>query len=322
MKKLLPLSFLLSVILLSGCTSGRNYGEEEFLTEREQKAALAKTKSPAYFGYNAFPAQGGIGFRGTARLHPNHQAELDFIEQRVPVIKIAGRANRLKANALLDFSASSSMMEFSIAEEFGAVFMGMKDDLVPYQGVFSGDVNAYAAVINQFRFDQLFVEDIPLYVRMSRGSLGPFARTIFDPHVDVSFGYDLLGLFETIQLNLRDGKVIFSSSHRYAPHEDLLMSTTKILNAPGYGLVVEGAIFGEATPIVLDPAGNYHFMRGDVNVAQTKQVSLGDVVYRKVPTTLLPIKMALPRAGRLMLEDYIITICPTQGVVYFERFPE
>jgi hypothetical protein len=322
MKKLLPFALLVSVILLSGCASSKNQGEEEFMSEREQKAALAKTKSPAYFGFNAFPAQGGIGFRGTARLHPAHQAELDFIEKNVPVVKIEGRASRLKANALLDFSSSTTMMEFSKAEEFGAVFMGMKEDVVPYNGAFSGDVKAYAAVVSQFRFDQLFVENIPLYVRMSRGALGPFARNILDPHVDVALGYDFLGLFETIQINPKKGNVIFSSSHRYSPREDLLMSTTKILNAPGYGLVVEGAIFGEPTPIVMDFAGDYYFMRGDVNVAFTKQVSLGDVVYRKVPTMQLPIKTALPRAGRMMLQDYIITICPTQGVVYFERYPE
>ena len=76
------------------------------------------------------------------------------------------------------------------------------------------------------------------------------------------------------------------------------------------------------TPIILDVAGDYHFARGDVKVSSTKQVSMGDVVYRKVPTLLLPINHSPPRAGRKMLEKYIVTICPKAGVVYFERFPE
>jgi hypothetical protein len=322
MKKLFPFALLISTVLLSGCASNSNQGEEKFMSDREQKAALAKTKSPAYFGFNAYPAEGGIGFRGTARLHPNHQAKVDFIEDDIPVIKIQGKAHRLQANALLDFSSSTTFMEYSEAEKFDATFMGMKEDVVPYRGAYAGDVKAYAAVVSQFRIDQLFIENIPVYVRMSRGALGPFSRNIFDPHVDISFGYDVLGLFETIQLNFRTGEAIFSTINPYSPHEDLLMSKTRILNAPGYGLVVEGAISGTPTPIVLDIAGNYQFMRADVNVAQTKQVSIGDVVYRKVPTIQLPVKTALPRAGRQMLENYIITICPKQGVVYFERFPE
>ena len=59
-----------------------------------------------------------------------------------------------------------------------------------------------------------------------------------------------------------------------------------------------------------------------MKVNMTKQVSLGDVVFRKVPTLLLPTYNAPARAGRRMLENYLITICPKKGVVYFERFPE
>ncbi|MDF7824912.1 hypothetical protein P4B35_12890 [Pontiellaceae bacterium B12227] len=321
MKKHTPFYAAFALLLLAGCASKNKYGEEKFLTEREQKAALAKTKPPQYFGFAAFPAQGGIDYRGYARLHPNHQAEMDF-ENNKPVIKIRGRANRLSGMALLDFSSAMSWMEFSKASDFDAVFMGMNEDVIPYRGQFSGDVNAYAAVVSQIRIDQLFMENVPLFVRMSVGGLGPYSRNIFDPTIDTVFGYDILGLYETIQLNLRDGHVIFSTSHPYTPNEDLLMSSARIKNVKGYGLCVEGAIFGQTTPIVLDVAGEYHFARSDKKVSQTKQVSLGDVVYRKVPTMLLPPELPLPRAGRLMLEKYIITICPTQGFVYFERFPE
>ena len=321
MKKLIPFYAVFALLLLAGCASKNKYGEERFLTEREQKAALAKTKSPQYFGYAAFPVQGGIDYRGYARLHPNHQAEMDF-EKNKPVIKVSGRTSRVSGHALLDFSSASSWMEFSAANDFGAVFMGMNEDVIPYRGQYSTDVKAYAAVVSQMRIDQLYMENIPLYVRMSVGGLGPFSRNIFDPTVDTVLGYDILGLYETIQMNLRDGKVILSSSHPYTPNEDLLMSKARIKNIQGYGLCVEGAIFGQTTPIVLDMAGEYHFARGDKKVSQTKQVSIGDVVYRKLPTMMLPNAGGLPRAGRKMLEKYIITVCPSQGFVYFERFPE
>lgn len=321
MKILMPFYAAVALFLLVGCASKNKYGEEKFLTEREQKAALAKTKPPQYFGFAAFPARGGIDFRGSARLHPNHQAEMDF-ENNKPVIKIRGRSKRFSGFALLDFSSPTSWMEFSAASDNGAIFMGMNEDVIPYQGTFSGDVNAYAAVVSQLRIDQLFMENVPLFVRMSVGGLGPYARNIFEPTIDTVFGYDILGLYETIQLNMRDGNVILSTSHPYTPNEDLLMSKARIKNVPGYGLCIDGTIYGQSTPIVLDVAGDFHFARSDKKVSQTKQVSLGDVVYRKVPTVLLPPESPLPRAGRLMLERYIITVCPTQGFVYFERFPE
>ena len=190
----------LSAFLLAGCASKKGVGEEEFLSEREVKQALARTKTPQYFGFHAFPAEGGIGFRGDARLHPNHQAEMDFIDGK-PVIKFRGKAPRLKGHALLDLSSPTTWMEYSKAEEFGATFMSMNDNYIPYRGLFDGDVDAYAAVVGQLRFDQLFMESVPVYVRMSRGALGPFARNIFDPNVDMAVGWDTLSQFETIQIS-------------------------------------------------------------------------------------------------------------------------
>lgn len=321
MKTLRLFTSLALLGLIAGCASiDSTVGSEEFLTEREQKQALAKTKTPQYFGFNAYPAKGGIGFHGDARLHPNHQAHMKLISGQ-PVVEIRGKSRRQSGQALLDFSAASSWAEFSKAQEFEATFMGMNGDVIPYRGGYTGEVKGYAAVIGQLRLDQLFIENAPVYVRMSRGALGPMARNIYDPHVDMVLGYDILRLFETIQISIRDGLVIFSSSHPYSPHEDLLMTRAPIRQIPGYGLAVSGAIYGQSTPIVLDLAGDFSFMRSDKKVAETKQVSLGDIVYRNVPTGQLPVQGMLPRVGRRMLAPYLITICPKQGFVYFERYP-
>ena len=322
MKAYAILSLIFTTALLSGCsTKDGNIGAEKYMTEREQKAALAKVKTPQYFGFDAYPAEGGIAFRGQARLHPNHQATMDLIDG-YPVIKIRGKSKRLKGHALLDFSSPTTWMEFDKAQEFDVTFMGMNDDVIPYRGRNIGDVNAYAGVIGQIRIDNLFMENIPVYVRMSHGALGPMARNIYDPHVDVSFGFDLLSQFETIQISLRNQSMTLSSSHPYIPHEDLLMSKARIKIVPGYGLTVDGSIYGLKIPVVLDLAGDFHLTRSDKNMAFTKQVGLGDLIYRKVPTQFLNIPGALPRAGRKMLEPYLITICPQQGFVYFERYPE
>jgi len=316
---------LLLTALLFGCAtdSAKNADEEFVLPQMQQNTYLSHAKMPQIYGFSVYPTKEGLGMRGKARLHPNHMAGVNFVKGQIPVIQMNGRAKRMKMNALLDPSSPSSWMEFNTSQEFEAVFMGMDERYFPYHGGYNtGNVSGYAAVITQMRIDQLLIENTPLYVRMAMNSLGPLARGIAVPHIDAVIGYDVLSNFEYVQFDFDSEVVKFSSSIPYLPHQDLLMTEAKIKPLQGYGLAVDGAIFGEPTPIILDFAGDYYFARGDIKVSQTRQVSIGDVVYRKVPTLLLPINNSPPRAGRKMLESYIITICPKLDTVYFERIPE
>lgn len=315
---------LLLILALASCSTPENRQyREDFLTEREQKSALAKARPPQQFGYSVFPTKTGVAFSGSARLHPNHRAERDFLKGSFPVIKMQGRSSRNRMNVLLDTSTPTSWLEFSTAAKFGTFFLGYDNQFFPYSGVYNtGKVNAFAGVITQLRIDQLFMESVPFYVRMARNYMGPANRGIHKPHIDAVLGWDNLRLFSYVQIDLKNQKVRVSSSDPYAPSEDLLMARTRIVNLKNFGLAVEGALFGEPTPIMLDFAGDYHFARGDKKMALTRQVSLGEVVFRKVPTLLLPVHNAPPRIGQKLLLDYIITICNDEGVVYLERHPE
>jgi hypothetical protein len=315
---------ILAAAMLAGCTTSSDKPPvESFLTEREQKLILAQARPPQHYGFSAFPIDDGIGFRGAARLHPNQMATRDLQKGNMPVVEIRGRSPRNKMNVLLDTSSPHSWLEYANAEALGAIFLGMDDVVIPYRGGYNtGGINAYGGVVTQLRIDQLFMENIPFYIRMAAGSLGPLARGIISPPVDAILGYDNLAQFEYIQFDPMNGKVGFSATIPYVPHDSLVMTEAKIVNQRNYGLAVEGAIFGKPTPIILDFGGDYHLARGDARVSSTKQVSIGDVVYRQVPTLLLPINSSPPRAGRKMLEKYVITICPRLGVVYFERIPE
>ncbi|MBT8041943.1 MAG: hypothetical protein KJN98_02125 [Pontiella sp.] len=289
----------------------------------QQNTYLSHAKSPQQYGFQLFRTPDGVAFNGSTRLHPNHRAAIRLTNGNIPVVDVRGRSPRMKAKALLDTSSPSSWMEFSTSQDFGAVFMAHEEQPIPYRGGYNlGNADAYAGMVTQLRFDQLIMENTPLYVRMALHSLGPLARGIRKPNVDAVIGYDVLSQFEYVQFDFDAGLVRFSASSPYVPHQDLLMTQARISPQANFGLAVEGAIFGKSTPIVLDFAGDYHFARGDVKVSSTKQVSIGDLVYRKVPTLLLPTHSSPPRAGRKMLEKYIVTLAPRQGVVYFERFPE
>lgn len=315
---------LLLAALLAGCASTGKNDEEVILPQMQKNTYLSHAKPPQQFGFSAYSVpDGGIAFSGSARLHPNHLSSVKFEKGSVPVIRVRGKAPRHKMNLLLDTASQDSWLEFNASQEFGATFLGTGGKAIPYRGAINtGLVDAYAAVLGQIRIDDLFMENIPFYVRMAMNSLGPLARGIAVPKVEGVFGYDALGTFEYIQFNIAEETVSFSSTIPYMPHENLVMTRARIVPMRNHGLAVEGAIYGDPMPILLDFAGDYHFARGDVTVNSTKMVSLGDLVYRNVPTLLLPPNSSPPRAGRKMLEQYIVTICNREGIVYFERLPE
>ena len=313
---------LLTIATLSGCLTATQQ-DEYILSQVQQEPYLANTRMPQQFGFTIFPIKDGIDFNGAARLHPNHLTRADFAKGGVPVIKMQGHSRREKLNVLLDLSAPSSWLELGKSQEFNAMFLGVDDLHFPYRGNYNtGQAAAYAGVVTQMRVDHLIIEDIPFYIRMAKNSLGPLARGIQVPQVDAVLGYDNLRSFEYIQFDLINNQVTFSSSRPYVPNEKRMMTEAKIVGQRNYGLAVEGALFGKATPILLDFAGDYHLARGDVKVNTTRQVSMGDLVVRQVPTMLLPTHNSPPRVGRKLLGQYTITICNKQGVVYFERPPE
>lgn len=314
----------LSCLFLTGCFLTSDAPKSDTpLTSSQQKRTLSQSRPPQQFGFAVHRTQNGIAYSGNCRLHPNHLATEDLEKDHIPVIKVQGRSKRNKMNVLIDFASATSWLEFSESQKFKAFFMGIGDMAIPYRGSSNtGGQNAYAGVITQLRIDNLFIENIPFYIRMATGSIGPLNRGIEVPEVDAVLGYDNLQEFEYIQINLRESRVTFSSTIPYFPHDELLITTAKIVKSQGHGLAIEGAIFGKPTPILLDFAGDFNFTRNDAKVNTTKQVSLGDLVFRQVPTLVMEPHDSPPRAGRQMLEPFIVTICSSKGIVYFERPPE
>ena len=323
-KKMIFLPLFLTVnLVLTACVTTEKSKEEVGIPDAQQKTFLNRPTPPQQFGFSTYRIENGIAYSGSARLHPNHLATEKPVKEDIPIIKIQGKSKRLKMQALIDFSSPSSWLEFSTSQQFDAHFLGMDNWLIPYRGkANTGGHKAFASVVTQLRIKDLFIENIPFYTRMAINSLGPLSRGIKLPNVDAVLGYDNLRNFEYIQMNLRNEQISFSSTIPYVPHDGLVMTKARIVRLPGFGLAVEGAIDGAPMPILLDFAGDFFFSRGDVKVKTTKQVSLGDIVYRQVPTLVLARHNSPARAGRQMLNSYIITICNNEGVVYFERPPK
>lgn len=318
---------ILSSLALSGCLSKNKDEDKEPkdspLPQQQQDNYLDKARPPQQFGFSIYPLKGGMAYSGSARLHPNHLTSADMLEDNIPAVEVRGRSTRNKMTLLIDPSSPVSWLEFSASQKFGAFFMGINNQVIPYRGGYNtGGVNAFAGVITQIRIDSLFMENVPFYIRMSIGSLGPLARGIRKPEIDAILGYDNLKIFEYIQFNLQDNKITFSATTPYKLHQGLPTSTARIIKSQSYGLVVKGQIDdGQVGPVVLDLAGNYGFARGDVKVGATRLVQVGDLSFTNAPTLVLPAHDSPPRVGRKLLAPYLVTVCNREGVVYFERLP-
>ncbi len=321
LKETILLAF--SSLLLSGCLSNsEGPPKDKPLSLTQIEMSLSHAKPPQQFGFSIFAVDGGMNYTGSGRLHPNHFNSANMIEENIPVIRMRGSASRNKLNALVDPSSPVSWMEFSTSQDFRAYFLGINDEVIPYRGNYNtGGASAYAAVVTQMRIDNLFIENMPFYIRMANGSLGPLARGIRKPEVDAVFGYDNLRNFEYIQFDLQNSTISFSATRPYEPNPNLLVDTAIIINVPGYGLAIDGEIDGQPTSIVLDFAGDFSLARGDVKVATTRQIQMGLIEVLDVPTLMLPVHAAPPRVGRKLLTPYIITICNKEGLVYFEQIP-
>ncbi|MBN2162634.1 MAG: hypothetical protein JXR25_10485 [Pontiellaceae bacterium] len=307
--------------LLAGCSTFKKDKDHEApLSKAQIQSALVRAKPPQQFGFAVYPTQNGIAMNGRARLHPQHIAAVKSISNELPVIKLRGAEARMKLNAIIDPVSEYSWIDYDTAMELRGSFLGLDGRTLPYKGRMNiGNIEAYAAVLPQLRIEQLFIESIPVYVRMATGSIGQLDRGIKSPRVNALLGYDLLRNFEYIQFDPVSGNITFSSTSTYTPDENLLIGRAAIISQDGLGLAVSGDIDGEATPILLDFAGNYYFARPRATMNTTQNVGLGEVIYVNAPTRNALTDDGMPRAGLQMLMKYKVTICPRTSLVYFER---
>jgi len=313
---------LLLPALIAGCrSSGDQSGNGELMGMREQRSLLVKSRPLQEFGLTpSFPFGNDVLYLGGTLLEPGQTATLRFTPGGMPIIGLQGRSGRKTMSALLDTASNVSWMQYSSAEKNDLAFLSSNSGPIPYRGTaVSEGVDAYAAVIPLLHLDQLTLNKTPFYIRMARGTMQPMIYSSMPPRVDAVLGYDNLRQFAYLQFDLREGVVRFSTSDLYVPDEDRLMDKVAISQVCRDCLAVEGAVQGETVPIVLDFAGDFAFARGDTREPQTSQVALGDVVFLNVKNEVLASQDKYPRAGRRMLEKYVVTVCPREGVVCFER---
>lgn len=308
---------VLLAALLAGCATTDPLAPETLLGEREQKSLLAKARPASEFNFAPLPLGNGTIYIGSTLLRREQSATLFSFDSSMPVIEIMGRQGM---QFLVDTASAESWIEYSSAARNKVVFLKNNGQIIPYLGQAGTEgASAYAGVVPRLRIDSIDLENVPFFVRMAKGTMEPVVYSKTAPRVDGVLGYDNLRQFESIQFDLQAGIIRISTSETYSPDQQRLVGEAPISTICRDRLAVDGAIDGQSVPIVLDFAGDLAFARGDTRAAKTDQVDLGEIVYLNVPTSVLAAHDAYPRAGRNLLKKYLVTVCPRDGVVYFER---
>jgi hypothetical protein len=307
--------FFLSALLLSGMGCKTTEPEKpKPISWKQQSAYMAKVKDPRYFGYSIYQTPSGIEYRGGSRLHPNQAKilEMEVKEPLRPVVMLRGKLG-LEAPILLDFTSAASWMEFDLAESMGAVPISEGSaQLVKIPGE---EFPGCLSVVSTIRVGQVFMENPLVYVRLANGPLGSLARGIEEPEIKGVVGWDLLKKFEQIYFDYAKKRIAISTAKSaYMPDPSQLIARIPLVKYTG-ACAVRGAVDGKQGLILIDPAGDFEVATDSGETISSVQLD-ANLVFSAPAVTK---STGGTRIGARLLEKFKITICPQEGMIYFEK---
>jgi hypothetical protein len=310
MKTTALILFTSAVLLAAGCKTT----ETKPVTWEQQQGYMAKVKNPQRFGYSIYQTPAGIEYRGGSRLHPNQVAGLSMKAEEPlrPVVMLRGKFG-IESPLLFDFTASSSWMEFDLAQTFGAQPVGESSaELVKTPGE---EIAGCLSVVPTIRLDQLYIENPLVYVRLANGPLGTVARGIEKPEIKGVMGWDVLKKFGQIRLDYAGKRLALSTTETaYIPNPAFLVAKIPLVKYAG-ACVVRGTVDGKAGMILIDPAGDFEVATDGAAAVSTVQLDAG-LIFSAPAVANSP---GGTRIGARLLQSYTVTVCPLAGVIYFEK---
>ncbi len=310
------------LVLHGGCATKQPEGPQP-LSPRQLNEFLGRAQDPRRFWLTEYASDDGPVFTGGHRLHTDKLALTPFSAFRLPdmpVLRIRGR-QPTEYLAVLDTSSRASWIEYDTALELGLIPLGPP----PYPLIPSHTDDAipgYLSVANKIRIEEMHMDTALLYTRLATGRLTPLLRGEERMRIPILFGCEFIRAFHFVQIDYPNRIMRFSSTIPYTPNPTRLIMTLPLYEIERI-FVVEGAMDGQPTMFFLDTIGDYHLALNQDRIGPVAQVSLGDLVFRRVETvTSASQKLAeseIPRVGRRLLSRFVITIDNRNRLIHFER---
>lgn len=319
-KYMMIIQGFLAAALIAGCAS-----PPENYTDETVEAFLARAQNPRRFGLTMYAGKAGPVFAGSFRLHAGQFAKIPMHRGEpvsLPTIKIQGRTKDT-FTALLDTSSRANWMTLQAASE---MIVFPLSPVNPFQRIPEHVVApgiGFLGLARKLQIDTLHIENAIMYILLPEARLGPLARGITKPDVDVVLGGDLLKQFTFVQLDYPQRQVILASNQPYKPNAKKLVGQAPLREVAEGVMAGEGIIDGIRSPIIFDTAGSFSVAVPDPAPTEITQLTFGDMVFRRVParsTRALQLGFAqFPRIGTEILSRYVITLDNRKKTIYFEK---
>jgi len=285
---------------------------------------VKKGKDPRTFALTVYQEGDQPRFAGSFRVHMDQTAESGFrpLEFKYPAPVVSMQSREFDpVDVLIDTTARDSWMDLSAAKLFRVVPLNPPIFRKTPEHV-SDPVLGILGHTSRAAFHQLNVENCLFYVRMANGPLGPLGRGALNQVRAGVVGMNFLKVFRYVQINYPARQVVFSSTQDYRVSESNLITTVPYKEIGG-ALACDGQIIGRPTPIILDSAGDFELVMPLIPPEPIRQVSVGDLVLRKVEAVVPEVPgvglRETPRIGRRLLAPFKVTIDNRRQVVHFEK---
>ena len=290
------------------------------LSEAQLKAFLGHARDARTFWITVYQSENGPIFAGANRLHPEQVARLPFrsaSEYTTPIIRLGSLE---VFDAVIDTSSRENWMDFSTGRDLHATPLAPVCEMKPEH--VKDNIPGYISVVSNLRFDELDVENAVVCMRGAFGPLGPLSRYPGKSQPECVIGCDMLRSFQVAQIDYPARVVVLSSGADYTPDTTNLIATVPLQEVAG-AFAGDGVVDGEPKTVIIDSAGDFEFAMSNPPTNVLRQVSIGDLVFRKVNVvSLSELDLGLPnypRIGNKLLSRFKVTFAPKRRLVYFER---
>lgn len=309
-------------LLAAGCATTPDSDLIAPLTDAQRVQMAKAARVPETFGLTIYRSERGPIFAGGNRLHPGETARLPFAtrDEPTPIVPLQPREAR-GLRALVDTTSRDNWVTLAASAALRVTLLGPP----PFQrnAVHAFDeFGGYAGAAYRLKLDEMDIESALFNVRAATGPLGQLARGRNAPRPDLVFGSSFLRSFAFVQLDFAARQAFFSATVPYQPEADRLLVSLPMKDVQG-AIAVEGAWDGEPKLFLVDTAGDFHVAASEPSEDEARQISLGDLVVRRVPVTDSQQRglglLENPRIGLGLLSRYRVTFDFRKKLIHFER---
>lgn len=320
--KFQKMGIALLALALSGCATAPSFPPATPYTPAEIAALKSAARDPRVFFMNVFfDERNNAVFTDANRVYQDITVYLPFVSPPGTALPlIAGTARTGAAlRALTDTTTAEGWIALDRRAALGFEILGPEPQAVQPRHVLD-DIPGFAGVLPELRFSELRVEMALLYGRAARGNLWPLTRDPRTGTADIVLGMDLLRAFAWVQWDFPNRLLVLSTQPLAPDPETRRMAELPLLSVSG-PLTVEASLEGRPLPVQLDVAGDYEFSMDQPPSEVVRQISLGDLVFRRVvardPRTL-GLSPGTARLGLRALSPYRLTLDNRRRMVYIE----